>query len=274
MPKITFVILLVMILVSCSHSKNDNSHQRYIITSPEVAEIICLLEGGKNIVAISKECDYPTYLKRKEVIGNFGKIDFEKILNLNPTLVFTAGLEQENLATELKKLNIPTEKIHVHSINEMLDAILRLGFLIGKQERARCVVDSLKTEIKAIPVRNKNPRVYIEIYGNPIMSASSDSFVGQLVNLSGGKNIFSTLPRDYSRIDPEAVIAANPEIIILTYPGIKAEEVKNRKGWEVISAVKYNRIYDLDDINPDLILRASPRCIIGIKEMQSIFYED
>ncbi|MCF7792467.1 MAG: helical backbone metal receptor [Candidatus Cloacimonetes bacterium] len=274
MKKKLVIVIVIAIIFGCNSKQTVHSEKRYVVTSPEVAEIICLFEGAENIVGITSECDYPVYLQQKQIIGNFGKIDFEKILNLNPSLVFTAGLEQDALAEELKKLDISTEKIHSHSISEMLDSIVRIGNLIEKETRAEFVVDSLKTEIASIPKLKKNPKVYIEIYGDPIMSVSDSSFVGQLINLAGGKNIFPTLPRDYSRINPEKVIEANPEIIILTYPGMTAENIKNRKGWQVLDAVKSNRIYDINQIDPNLILRASPRMINGVKEIQKVFNEE
>jgi iron complex transport system substrate-binding protein len=117
------------------------------------------------------------------------------------------------------------------------------------------------------------PRVYIEIYGNPIMSVSDESFVGELITFAGGNNIFPKLPRDYSRINPEEVINNDPEIIILTYPGMTKEQVVQRKGWEVITAVKTGRIYTTSDIDPDVILRASPRIIEGLAGLIRIFHE-
>ena len=105
------------------------------------------------------------------------------------------------------------------------------------------------------------------------MSVSDNSFIGEVIQIAGGNNIFAQLPRDYSRIKPEDVIQADPEIILLTYPGISAAQIKERKGWNVISACKNNRIYTVKDINPDLILRASPRIIEGIKLLKKSFYE-
>ena len=263
----------LIFLLSCQFQKPAGSEKRYIITSPEVAEIVCLLEEAENIVGITAECDYPTYLKEKTVVGNFGKVDFEKLIKLNPAIVFTAGLEQEALSSELTKLGIRIEQIHSNSIEEMLDSIGRIGRIIQQEERSRFVIDSLRQELQKIPKHRHSPLVYVEIYADPIMSISSFSYVGELVSLAGGTNIFSQLPRDYSRIDPEKVISANPEIIILTHPVTTKQEVSRRKGWQVISAVENRRIYNDEDVDPDLILRASPRFILGIKELQKVMYE-
>ncbi|MBL7149961.1 MAG: ABC transporter substrate-binding protein [Candidatus Cloacimonetes bacterium] len=275
--KIYFVVLITFLLIiSCQKVEKPNTAKRYIITSPEVAEIVCTLEGTVNIVGVTSECNYPVKLKNIEKIGNFGKVNFERIIELEPTIVFTSGLEQETLASELSKLDIRVEKIYPHSVQEMIESIRTIGDIIGCKERSEFVADSLQTCIHQLTVSSDStipPKVYIEIYNNPVMSVSDRSFVGELVEIAGGDNIFSQLPRDYSRIDPEKVIEADPDIIILTYPGVTSEQIKNRKGWEDISACRNDKIYTNREINPDLIVRASPRVVEGLKILQKVFHE-
>ncbi len=269
-------LLIFMAFFACQKKDFNNSQKRYIITSPEVAEIVCMLDGSQNIVGITSECNYPTELKNIENIGNFGKVDFERIIELEPTIVFTSGLEQDALASELSKLDITVEKIYPHSIQEMIESIRTIGERIDQKKRAEFIADSLQTSIRQLTDSidsNVSPKVYIEIYGDPVMSVSDRSFVGELVEIAGGDNIFSQLPRDYSRVDPEKIIEADPDIIILTYPGVTSEQIKNRKGWDVISACRNNRIYTSQEINPDLILRASPRVVKGLKILQRVFNE-
>jgi iron complex transport system substrate-binding protein len=275
--KIYFVVLITFLLIiSCRKAEKPNNVKRYIITSPEVAEIVCMLDGPQNIVGVTSECNYPAELKNIEKIGNFGKVNFERIIELEPTVVFTSGLEQETLASELGKLDITVDKIYPHSVQDMIESIRTIGEKIDQKKRAEFIADSLQTSIRQLAGAidpDVSPKVYIEIYGDPVMSVSDRSFVGEVVEIAGGDNIFSQLPRDYSRIDPEKVIEADPDIIILTYPGVTSEQIKNRKGWEVISACRNNRIYTNTEINPDLILRASPRILEGLKILQKVFNE-
>ncbi len=273
MKKIVFFLIFAVILLAGCSKTEQQIGNRYIITSPEIAEIIYLLEGSDNIVGITVECDYPEQLKPIFKVGNFGNINYEKIISSNPTIVFTSGLEQQALAYQLNKLNIKTITIYPKNIDEFISAIIEIGAEINQLERAEFVADSLRTQINISTHFTGSPRVYVEIYGSPIMSVSDSSYVGQLVNFAGGENIFSTLPRDYSRINPENVIKADPEIILLTYPGITKEQVQQRKGWEVITAVKTGMIFTTVDIDPDIILRASPRITEGLSELKRIFHE-
>jgi ABC-type Fe3+-hydroxamate transport system substrate-binding protein len=69
------------------------------------------------------------------------------------------------------------------------------------------------------------------------------------------------------------VIAADPQIIITTYPGVTKAQIAARKGWQNISAVQNGRIYTIQDIDPDIILRASPRFVQGIAKLQELIHE-
>lgn len=248
---------------------------RIVVTSPEIAEIVCALDAGELIVGLTQECDYPTYLKEVEEVGSFGNVSLEAIISIQPTHVLISGLEQAHLKSKLQKISIPVYEFYPQSVYSFLSTIEQLGRLLDKESRARVVQDSLRDELAKLE-RSKSdnsPKVYVEIYRNPIMSVSRDSFVGELVHLAGGKNIFDTLPREYSRISPERVVESDPEVIIITYPGGSKDQLKSRRGWEVISAVRSGRIYTVNEIDVDIILRASPRLISGIKALRELIYE-
>ncbi len=270
---ITF-LFAISIAFGCMPKSNKSTTPAYIVTSPEVAEIIVLLGAEDNIVGVTTECDYPNILQSKTKVGTFSEISYEKVVELSPTIVFASNLEQQKLASDLKKMGIRTEIIYSQSLNGMFDNISKIGELIGKSERAKLVVDSLQTELKKITDTAefyKNKKVYIEIYGDPIMTVSDNSFVGNLVEIAGANNIFDSLPRDYSMVSAEKVIESVPEIMILTYPGMSKSDIKNRKGWSNIPAIKNGKIFTIEDINPDLILRATPRAILGMKKLQEIY---
>jgi iron complex transport system substrate-binding protein len=271
MKNILFILLLAL-LFSCTGEKRESETPRYVVTSPEVGEIVYLLQGTKNIVGVTEETDYPLPLQKIAKVGRFGAVSREKIIALEPTLVFTSGLEQEFLAHELSKAGIVTVLIYPQSLSALLSGIEEVARYLEIEERGKTVVDSLREEINFLRFEGEErPRVYIEIYGDPIMSVSRNSFVGELIEIAGGENIFTELPRDYSRVRAEDVIRSDPEIIILTYPGVTPREIKFRKGWQYISACRNDRIYGVEDLDPDLILRAGPRITEGLRILKRVF---
>jgi iron complex transport system substrate-binding protein len=89
------------------------------------------------------------------------------------------------------------------------------------------------------------------------------------VELAGGANIFSFPPHVHSRervISPEDVIRGNPDLILVSWPGssgrIRAYKIKQRKGWEMIEAVRKDRVFVIDD---RLIVRPGPRLVEGLE---------
>ncbi|MCK9331976.1 MAG: ABC transporter substrate-binding protein, partial [Candidatus Cloacimonetes bacterium] len=116
----------------------------------------------------------------------------------------------------------------------------------------------------------RRPTVYLEIYRDPLMSVADDSFVGELIELAGGNNAFDRLERDYSRVKAEAIIQANPDIMIC-YSHDSLQNVLNRKGWARIPAIAQKNIYFEKDIDPDLIQRAGPRILEGLRQLDEIF---
>jgi iron complex transport system substrate-binding protein len=127
--------------------------------------------------------------------------------------------------------------------------------------------------MRTATIGKPRPKVYLEINLEPLMSVSDQSFVGELIELAGGDNIFTTLERDYSRIKAESVIKAKPEIMIC-YSQDTMDNIRKRLGWKDIPAIKNQLIYFEKDLNPDWLLRAGPRCLLGIMRLQEILYHN
>ena len=273
-----FWLLAAALLISnCTKlPKKNSSNLKLVITSPEVAEIVYQLQGAENIAGVTMECNYPVELQNIPRVGTFGGIDMEKVVSLQPDVVFVSGLEQNFLAAELQKLSIKVQKVYPASLSEMLIAIGEIAEVIDEEQAGRELVDSLTAIINLLNNTKplNSPRLYVEIYGDPIMSVADLSYVGELVELAGFDNIFAELPREYSRVSPEAVLAADPEYILLLYPGMTSAQVSRRKGWGEVSAVRNQHIYNSEDINPDLLLRATPRSLEGVKLLRSLIEED
>ncbi len=267
-------LLIVLIALTLSCNKGDKHSARgFIVLAPEVAEIICALGAEDMIIGITEECNYPTVLSSKAKVGNFSTINKEAIITLNPSMVFCSALEQEGMAVELKKLGLRVEVVYPASLQELSEAISKIGNLIGKQHEAKVLNQRMQDQIMQLKANAKgkaHPKVYLEIYRNPLMSVADSSFVGELIETAGGDNIFGSLERDYARVNPEMVINAKPDIMIC-YSQESLESILSRKGWQDIPALKNRRIYFDKDLNPDLLQRATPRCIEGMLKLQTIF---
>ena len=268
------MLLAGLIVGACAKEEAEQGQMRIVVLSPEVAEIIAALDGTQYLVGITKECDYPSELCQIKQVGNFGSVNKEAILALKPDLVFTSALEQESLTRDLEKLGLKVKQIYPKKLDDLPRVVQEIGSMISKTPEANALADSLRrgiAEMRAQTAGVTRPRVYLEIYRDPLMSVSDASFVGELIETAGGDNIFSILERDYVCVSAEDIVKARPDIIIC-YSHDSLESILARKGWQDLPAIRNGRVYFEADIHPDLIQRATPRVLEGMKRLNRLFF--
>jgi iron complex transport system substrate-binding protein len=277
---ITVIILLILAFSAASSAEDETYPKRIISLTPATTEILFALGLDEEIIAVSSYCSWPSKAKEKIKVGSFSNPNIEKIISLKPDLVLVTGMEQEQIGNVFKSMEIRYINVDPKDIQELIDSIEIIGEVTGKAEKAREINTSIKDVLKKIEksfLRKsciKKPMIYMEIWHDPIMSPGRGSFVNDMIIKAGGISVTSDLKRSYSRIDPERIILANPDKIILAYMKSNKwvrEYFSKRLGWENVKAVKDNKVYTC--INPDIILRPGPRIAQGLIELYERFYE-
>lgn len=274
--------LTVFILLNAAYTSclaDNATGLRIISLTPATTELLFELGLDEEIVGVSNYCSWPLQAKAKEKVGSFSAPNLEKIIMLKPDLVVLTGMEQEHIKGILSRLNIEYINVDPANLNELILSIKELGKVTCRESEARRLTEKISSAIAGlrrltydIPQKSK-PKVYMEIWHDPIMCPGRDSFVNDMITVAGGINITSELKRAYSRIGPEQIILRDPDTIILTY--MKPDDwVKDtfskRLGWKDISAVRKGKVYA--DVNPDIILRPGPRVVEGLLELYKRFY--
>ena len=279
---LTAALIIIAILIPItSVDAGDSLPKRIISLTPATTEILFALGLGDEIIAVSSYCTWPLGAKKKEKVGSFSSPNIEKIITLKPDLVFVTGMEQAHLMAILSSLNIKYISVDPKNIDELVDSIKEIGAVTGKTDQAAAVNKNIKDALTKIGKSvsrtrpSQRPKIYMEIWYDPIMSPGKGSFVDDMIRQAGGINMTSDLRRSYSRIDPEEVIFRNPDRIILAYMKSDSwvnENFSKRLGWENVKAVRADKIFI--GINPDIILRPGPRVAQGLIELNERFYEN
>ncbi|MGD8718444.1 MAG: helical backbone metal receptor [Candidatus Zixiibacteriota bacterium] len=250
--------------------------RRIVCTSPEITEILFAVGAGDLVVGVVRGCDWPPATAELPTVGDFSTVSVERVVALDPDLIITTGHEQERMIEQLEPLGVPVVAFMAPGIDGVRRNILAVGGIVGHDEEAAVAAAAFEAELEkvrsavaAVPEAER-PRVYLEICPEPLMTVSEGSYVHEAIELAGGVNVGTGLPRPYSRIEPEAVIARNPEVILLCH-GAAAAAVAGRTGWGGVAAVRSGRIYEA---NPDLVLRAGPRLAKGVASLHEFFYGD
>jgi iron complex transport system substrate-binding protein len=278
MKKSVFISILCFSAFLFQPNTEAGPAKRYISLAPATTEILFSLGLEEEIVGVSSYCDYPQAALSKEKVGDFSRPDTEKILFLKPDYVFCAGLEQAAVALQLKRLNLNVYVSDPANIEELFDSILTIGKITARQTYARNVVEDMKNRIKKITTKSasipkeKQKKVFVEIWHDPLFTAGCGSFIDELISLAGGINIAYDTKRPYSIFSWEEVISRNPDCIFVAYMSEKSplELIKKRPGWANLAAVKNNRVYT--DIDPNMLLRPGPRLAQGLEELYKRLY--
>ena len=206
-------------------------------------------------------------------IGSYMGLDFEAILALEPDIFITVK-EAHDMQVEEQEEKIgpyvTIVRLDLNAPKTILEEMKKLGYILDKRNEAEEFVefykeyieDEIKTRTEGLSEDDK-PRVFIEYaeYGG-YMTVREGVYSDQMVNIAGGINIATDITGDiypdYPIVDPEWIIAQNPDIILKfaseytpvgywtdDITGVKAlrEEVMNRPGWDCISAVKNGDVY-------------------------------
>ena len=252
---------LLALFAFCPSLVFAGTPKRVVALSPSAAEILCAVGAFDQIAAVSEYCDYPSEITSKPVCGGFdGKsLSLETIVSFNPDLVYLTKGMHDHLEKPLNQLGIKTYMSQADNVQSVIDEILEIGKLTGHTKNAQKVAKEIESDLKKISSKNSSAAksVYWEVWYAPYMSAGGNTFISDVISKAGGKNIFDAVSDAYPIVSEESIIAAMPEVIIIPMSsGISVNDVKARKGWEIIPAVKNDRIFIVDD---NLFTRPGPR---------------
>ncbi|TET30747.1 cobalamin-binding protein [Candidatus Aerophobetes bacterium] len=247
--------------------------------APSNTEILFALGLGDKVIAVSEYCNYPLEVQNKTKIGGFSTVNIEKVVDLEPDLVLATGGIQEAVVEELGRLGLTVITLAARSIEDVFENIRLVGKAAGQLETARELTTNLEQRIKAVTDKIKDlpesqrPRVFYEVEYEPLMTAGPGTFIHHLIHLAGGVNIASDAVTKYPVYNLEILIERNPEVIIISLwhgsIAVSVEGVKSRERWQIIDAVKNNRVYA---INADIISRPGPRIVDALEEIARFIY--
>lgn len=254
--------LLLFSLLSCAQNHKRDGY-RIVSLSPAMTEILFSIGAGDKIVGVTTFCTFPPEAKEITKVGDFSHPSIERIIGLNPDLVIVNLPEQSRVKKELDKLKVKTFVSSPASLSELYSELAALGTELGQRRAADSLISYMKQNLQAVTPAERR-RVYIEISPRPLITIGSATFLNDLIHDAGGVNIFTDLSKDYPVVTQEAVIARNPEVIIVLHP----LDITGRVGWQSIHAIKNGNIYG--NLDPDQLMRPGPRLVDGFRKLREI----
>jgi iron complex transport system substrate-binding protein len=240
---------------------------RIVALSPHLAELVFDAGAGAALVGAVDYTDYPPAARQVARVGDAFRIDRERVARLQPTLILAwGGGTPRQVVQRLRDDGYRVEVIESGSLEAVAAALRRIGELAGSSEIAQTRAATYLRELQDLRARyqDRRPlRVFFQIADRPLYTVTEAQTIGQLIELCGGVNIFRELPGLAPAVSVEAVVAADPEVILATSDS-GSEPLSGWHRFPGISAVRDGSLYTVDS---DLVSRATLRLVDGAREV-------
>lgn len=250
--------------------------RRIVCLTEETTETLYRLGEGDRVVGVSGYTVRPPEARAKPRVSAFLTARFEKIEALAPDLVLAFSDLQADVTAELVRRGYAVFTFNQRTVEEILDMIRMLGGIVGCPDRAAALVAELTAGLDAVrrsaarfPHR---PRVFFEEWDDPLISGIC--WVDELLEAAGGTPLYPELrSRRLAKdriLDPTAVAAADPEVVIGSWCGkaVRKERMAGRPGWRDTAAVRNGHVYE---IKSSYILQPGPAALTeGIRQAHAL----
>jgi iron complex transport system substrate-binding protein len=212
------------------------------------------------------------------------ELNVEKIISLSPDLVLAHGSVMGSATDALQQVRDAGIKVLViqdaKSFEEVYSTIEVIGKASGADEQAEVTIQRMKDDLQAVKEKaaevseEEKKSVFVEVSPSPeIFTSGSNTFMDEMLTLINADNAAAE-QEGWVKMNEEAIIALNPDVILTTY-GYYTDNSKDlvlsREGWEDVSAIKNERVYD---VHSDLVTRTGPRLVQGVEELAKAVYPD
>jgi iron complex transport system substrate-binding protein len=239
--------------------------QRIVSLAPHITENLFAAGIGDLLVGAVTYSDYPEEAKSIPRIGSYNKFNIELILALEPDLII--AWKEGNQKHQVEKLIEFGLTVYINApeeLNDIAGDIKDFGNLSGKEITANIAATSFTSRLNKLRKDfsgKKQISVFYETWHKPLLTVNEQQFIGRILKLCSGKNIFAQLDALTPQVSEEAVLAANPEVIIASGHGEARPEWLDRwRKWPLLNATKNDHLFF---VPPQLIQRHTPRLLEG-----------
>jgi iron complex transport system substrate-binding protein len=247
------------------------SPQRIVSILPSLAESVCELGRCQRLVGVDRYSNWPLALTRLPQVGGGLDPNIEAIVALKPDVVLMAVSSRafdrlEGLGIKVVALE-PKTHADVQRILKKLGQLLDVPEEQGAARLWRNIEAGIATAAQMLPQRaldttlrtnqpTKPSTVYFEVNPAPY-AAGESSFMGETLTRLGARNIIPAALGPFPKINPEFVVRANPDVIMVGLRG--STGLEQRPGWQRLRALREKRLCVFSNDESDVLVRPGPR---------------
>lgn len=265
-----FILICVAGMTACAHSASSpaqgGSSTRVISLAPSLTEIAFGVGCGAALVGDTTFDDYPAAAKTLPHVGDLVHADLERIAVLRPTVVLALHDEEREGSTISEHLHVPIVYLPNRNIRDLYADIDGVAKACQRQAQGAALSARLRQRIERVAQRtslqSRHPRV-LYLLGLPGFTAGKRSYLNDVIGLAGGVNVAGDVDQPYPDLSEEAIIRADPDVIVASKSVGFGADVRAREPWRSLRAVRTGRVITPPD--DSILERNGPRLVDGLE---------
>jgi iron complex transport system substrate-binding protein len=246
---------------------------RIVSLSPHLTELAFDAGAGPELVGAVEYSDHPAAARMLPRVGDAFRIDRETLASLEPDLILAwAGGTPTATVEQLRRDGYRVVMIETGDPEEVAAALEKIAELAGTEDTAAPLAEAFRAGFSDLRRRfaDRSPvRVFVQISPRPLYTVGAGQIIDSVLTTCGGRNVFGEIEQLAPVVTDEAVIAADPQVIIA--PSVGAEDVLTRwHRYPGIAAVRSGRLHIVEG---DLLSRQSLRLLEGAREICALLDE-
>ncbi|MBZ4210594.1 MAG: helical backbone metal receptor [Rhodoferax sp.] len=239
--------------------------QRIVSLLPSLTESVCALGQCRRLVGVDRYSNYPESVQALPQVGGGLDPNLEAVIALKPDVVLMAT--SAPVGERLQSLGIKVLALEPKTHADVRRVLEVIGRLLEVNDAARVwrgIEAGVLTAVRSLPPGADKTRVYFEVNSAPY-AASESSFIGETLSRLGVKNIVPGNLGPFPKLNPEFVVRANPDVIMVgdrSYAGLQG-----RPGWSGIRAIREGQVCVFTAAQADVVVRPGPRMAEGAQIM-------
>jgi iron complex transport system substrate-binding protein len=239
--------------------------RRIVSLLPSLTETLCALGACSRLVGVDDYSNFPPETRALPQLGGGLNPRIEAVLRLTPDVVLIAS--SSPAIPRLRSLGVKVVALEPKSYADVRRTIFVLGNLLGEAP-AQALWDGIERDLSqaagGLSAQARQQRVYFEVNRAPY-AASESSFIGETLKRLGVSNVVPAALGLFPKLNPEFVVRANPDVIMVGDSDPQAME--SRPGWQRIRAVQGRRVCVFNQRESDILVRPGPRMAEGARLM-------
>lgn len=231
--------------------------QRIVSLLPSLTESVCELGYCQRLVGVDRYSDFPASVQNLPQLGGGLDPNIEAIVALKPDVVIMAASSRAGERLRALGLNVVALEPKTHA--DVQRVLLKLGQLLESPDADkiwRAIDAGVAAAAQSIPPSARGTRVYFEVNSGPY-GAGESSFIGETLTRLGVKNIIPAKLGPFPKLNPEFIVRANPDLIMVG--DSSAQAMLQRPGWPAMRAVREQRMCTFAPAQSNVLVRPGPR---------------